>query len=80
MFALPTIVKGIYHPLVRRMYLKTDFASGSKNLKVLVIEILGSRAKRNGSQLEDVFVDLKDLKKKVEAKIGSFDRVDIRTC
>lgn len=80
MFAIPTLISGIYHPLVRRMYLKTDFTNKHKNLKVLVIEVLESRARKNGMQMEDVFVDLKDLKRKVEMKMGAFDCVDIRAC
>lgn len=83
-----TPVSGISHPLVADMYLKKDFGSSNDRQEqdVLVIEARGCDFEDNetehdafDSYLIDLLLDLEGLKTQVEEKIGTFDRVDIRT-
>jgi hypothetical protein len=75
----------ISHPLVASMYLKKDFgAPFSKHQEdVLVIEtnfpVDESNAKSFNACLSDLLSDLPNLQTEAEAKVGPFDRVDIRT-
>lgn len=81
-------VSGISHPLIANMYLKKDFGSSDHNLEqnVLVIEAREHNTEDNNeddcsfdSYLIDLYMDLEELKVKAEEKIGTFDRIDIRT-
>lgn len=81
-------VSGISHPLVADMYLKknTKAMNGSKDQDVLVIETRKNTSLNNeteydsfDSYLIDLLLDLEELKAKAEKKIGTFDRIDIRS-
>lgn len=84
---VPEQVTGIYHPMVREMYLKKDFGNGLSNnaQDVLVIEAISRPLNEEedydtfDSYLLDILSDLEDLKSQAYAKVGHFDRVDIRT-
>lgn len=82
---LPAHVTGISHPLVRDIYLKKDFGHGlGKHEDVLVIETIAAPKSSDktedsfDSYLIDILSDLEELKSQAEARIGHFDRVDIR--
>jgi hypothetical protein len=73
------------HPLVAGMYLKKDFGapfSGHQE-DVLVIEtnfpVDEKDHKSFDACLSDLLSDLPSLQIEAEARIGPFDRVDIRT-
>lgn len=72
----------ITHPLIAAMYLKRDF-SAPKQENVLVIDTNFADSDEEhdafDSYLTDLLLDLEDLKQQAEAKVGKFDRVDIRT-
>ncbi len=74
-------VSGISHPLVADIYLKKDLINKHNN--VLVIEARNNENfndhEEYDSYLIDLLVDLEDLKNKAQQKVGSFDRIDIRT-
>lgn len=79
---LPTLeALSITHPLIANMYLKKDF--GNDNQSVLVIDTNFADSEENheefDSYLTDLLLDLEDLKKEAESRVGKFDRVDIRT-
>jgi hypothetical protein len=84
---VPEHVTGVYHPMVREMYLKKDFGNGLSNKAqdVLVIETVARPMHDDeaydtfDSYLLDILGDLDDLKSQAQNKIGHFDRVDIRT-
>lgn len=72
----------ITHPLIAAMYLKRDFTKPSHE-NVLVIDTnFADSTEDHGafdSYLTDLLLDLEDLKRQAEARVGKFDRVDIRT-
>lgn len=75
----------VSHPLVASMYLKKDFgAPFSKHQEdVLVIETNfpadEADTKSFNACLSDLLSDLPSLQAEAEARVGPFDRVDIRT-
>lgn len=75
----------VTHPLVATMYLKKDFGApfSKHNEDVLVIEtnfpVDESDHKSFDACLADLLSDLPDLQTQAEARVGPFDRVDIRT-
>ena len=75
----------VSHPLVAAMYLKKDFgAPFSKHQEdVLVIEtnfpVDETDPKSFNACLSDLLSDLPNIQTEAEAKVGPFDRVDIRT-
>lgn len=76
-------VSGINHPLVADMYLKKDLSHHDAN--ILVIEAKKKKAALGETEHEafdsyliDLLIDLENLKEKAEAKVGRFDRIDIR--
>ena len=83
---VPQHVTGIFHPLIREIYLKKEFGNGSlKHEDVLVIETVPHDHNENpahenfDSYLIDILTDLDDLKMQAQSKVGHFDRVDIRS-
>lgn len=72
----------ITHPLINAMYMKRDFTN-PKHGNVLVIDTNFADSDEEhdafDSYLTDLLLDLEDLKQQAEAKVGKFDRVDIRT-
>jgi len=83
MLDLPKRIRGISHPLVNELYLKTEQTDASHRESVLVIETCprAHAEKHNtpGSSLFDLLNDLDALKQEVEQKIGLFDRIDIKS-
>lgn len=83
---VPEQITGVFHPMVREMYLKKDFGNGlSKRAQdVLVIETVARPLREDedydtfDSYLLDILGDLEALKKQAQSKIGHIDRVDIR--
>jgi hypothetical protein len=75
----------VTHPLVATMYLKKDFgAPFSKHHEdVLVIETNFPVDEKDHTSfdacLADLLSDLPDLQTQAEARVGPFDRVDIRS-
>lgn len=75
----------ITHPLVANMYLKKDFGApfAKHHEDVLVIEtnfpVDETNTRSFNACLNDLLSDLPDLQVQAEAKVGPFDRVDIRT-
>lgn len=75
----------VTHPLVATMYLKKDFGApfSKQQEDVLVIEtnfpVDETDHKTFNACLSDLLSDLPDLQSQAEAKVGPFDRVDIRT-
>ncbi len=82
MLAVPEQLNAVSHPMVTSMYLKKDYGS-SGDEDVLVIETNYSKSEEDyesfDSYLMDLLLDLNDLKRQAEDKIGHFDRIDIRT-
>lgn len=81
---MPERVTAISHPLVRDVYLKKDFGAGHRDEDVLVIETLDpdfddEHCDLFDSYLIDLMVDLEELKMEAEQRVGSFDRIDIRS-
>lgn len=74
----------ITHPLVAAMYLKKDFGAPLTQHQedVLVIEtsfpVDEHDEKSFSACMADLLSDLPDLQVQAEAKVGPFDRVDIR--
>lgn len=85
---VPEQITGIFHPMIREMYMKKDFGNGlsGKAQDVLVIETVARPLDEDeaydtfDSYLLDILGDLEDLKSRAQGKIGHFDRVDIRAC
>ena len=75
----------VSHPLVAQMYLKKDFGApfARHHEDVLVIEtnfpVDESDARSFNACLSDLLSDLPSLQTQAEARVGPFDRVDIRT-
>lgn len=82
MLAVPEQLNAVSHPMVTSMYLKKAYGS-SGDEDVLVIETNYSKSEEDyesfDSYLMDLLLDLNDLKRQAEDKIGHFDRIDIRT-
>jgi hypothetical protein len=82
MLAVPEQLSAVSHPMIASMYLKKDFGSDG-NEDVLVIETNYSKSEEDyesfDSYLMELLIDLNDLKRQAEDKIGRFDRIDIRT-
>ncbi len=81
MLAVPEQLSAVTHPMVASMYLKKDYGrTGDED--VLVIETNYSQSEEDyesfDSYLMDLLLDLNDLKRQAEDKIGHFDRIDIR--
>lgn len=77
-------VSGVTHPMISDIYLKKNIGDDTDG--VLVIEAR-KRNKANGhvmseeeyqTDLLDLLIDLEDVKKKAEDKVGRFERIDIR--
>lgn len=84
MINLPQHVSGITHPIVASMYLKKEYGHGHHQEDVLVIETKSKHKDADDhelfdSYLIDLLTDLEDLKSQAEARVGKFDRIDIRT-
>lgn len=85
MLNIPQRVTGITHPLIKDIYLKKSRVKGQHGENILIIEALNEdhddMSEHNGFDpyLAELLVDLKDLEEQVKRKVGSFDRIDIRT-
>ena len=82
MLAIPRRIRGINHPLVNDLYLKTEQTDATHKQNVLIIETADNSDddhKNMESSLLELLTDLDSLKSRVEAKIGSFDRIDIKS-
>jgi hypothetical protein len=81
MLAVPEQLHAVTHPMVASMYLKKDFSSLG-NEDVLVIQTNFSKHDNDyqdfDSYLTELLMDLNDLKRQAQDKIGHFDRIDIR--
>lgn len=75
-------VTGYHHPLIANMYLKKDYSHNEED--VLVIEARRSAKYKDNSNrdfdsyLNELLINLDDVRKAAEAKVGHFDRIDIR--
>jgi len=75
----------IVHPLVASMYLKHEFGGKYSNARedALVIEtnfpVDDQESKKFDSYLADLLADLPEIQTQVEARVGPFDRVYIRS-
>ncbi|MCB1538390.1 MAG: hypothetical protein H6865_04430 [Rhodospirillales bacterium] len=78
-------LEAVSHPLITQMYLKKDFGApfSRRNEDVLVIEtgfpVDESDPKSFNTCLADLLNDLPSLQAQAEARVGPFDRIDIRT-
>lgn len=78
-------LNAVSHPLVAQMYLKKDFGApfSQHQEDVLVIEtnfpVDEADTRSFNACLSDLLSDLPDLQIQAEAKVGPFDRVDIRS-
>jgi len=81
---LDTKLAEVTHPLVVDMYLKKDFGGPTTQHHddVLVIEtkfpVRDGDTRNFNACLSDLLSDLPELQREAEARIGRFDRVDIR--
>lgn len=85
MIATENKLNAVSHPLVAQMYLKKDFGApfSRHHEDVLVIEtnfpVDETDARSFNACLSDLLSDLPNLQVQAEAKVGPFDRVDIRS-
>ena len=85
MIATENKLNAVSHPLVAQMYLKKDFGApfSAHHEDVLVIEtnfpVDETDARSFNACLSDLLSDLPNLQVQAEAKVGPFDRVDIRS-
>ena len=84
---IPKHVTGITHPNIADMYIKHhSIGRTNKIRKILIIETNARPQNTSPNQdyaehdsyLIDLLIDLEDLKKQVEAKVGKLDEIDIR--
>mgnify|MGYP001182852498 CR=1 FL=1 len=73
---MPTKVSGMTHPAIADIYLKSNF--GQTREDVLVIETNNNSGEDIDPYILDLILDLNDLKKEAQRKVGKFDRIDIR--
>lgn len=76
MLNIPERVAGITHPLVKDIYLKRHCSNDGNFFEDVLIIEAGSHD--DDLVLEDLLTDLVELQHQAEARIGAFDRIDIR--
>lgn len=82
MLAIPRRIRGVSHPLVNDLYLKTEQTDATHKQNVLIIETADNSDHDDSnmdSSLLELLTDLDSLKSRVEEKIGAFDRIDIKS-
>ncbi|MAF97078.1 MAG: hypothetical protein CMH26_00415 [Micavibrio sp.] len=73
-------VLGVTHPMIADMYVKKDYKSKRSNILVIQTRAIDEDDAVNATEqdLTDLLLDLEDIKRKAEDKIGKFDSVCIR--
>lgn len=73
-------VLGVTHPMIADMYVKKDYKSKHSNILVIQTRAIDEDDAVNAAEqdLTDLLLDLEDIKRKAEDKIGKFDSVCIR--
>lgn len=83
MLSMQDVLHSVRHPLVASMHMKKEFGPHKRPEDILVVTTRFPEDEDDyhtfDSYLMDLLSDLEELKNQVEERIGSFDRVDIRT-
>lgn len=83
MLPVPEQLKGISHPLVSSICIRKGLGANNQEEDILVIDTRFPDDEKNkymfDSYLMDLLVDLEELKKQAEQRVGKFDRIDIKT-
>ena len=69
---LPTHTKGIIHPMIKDIYLKSDMYRTDKAQNILVI-----KTQNNEGSIMSLLGDLKEIQAKAEQQFGHIDHVDL---
>lgn len=69
---LPAQPSGIYHPMIKEIYIKSNLDIHNQNEKILVI-----KAHKGSKDLMGLLADLQQIQQNAEKQYGQIDHVDL---